>query len=461
MGMVWRAEHVELGTPAAVKLLDPTIAESSDALARFRREAQSAASLRSSNIVQIFDFGVDGDLPYIAMELLQGQSLAERLGTDRALSPEETAAILSQVARATAWAHSRGIVHRDLKPGNIFLSDDAGSTIVKLLDFGIAKPSKFDVPESLVTLEGTIMGTPQYMSPEQASGLRHLDHRTDIWSFGIIAFECLTGQHAFHASTLGGLVLAICVGEMPIPSQVAAVPAGFDEWFARAAHRDIEARFSTMTEAAEQLRAVCGVESPGSGRIYPYDSTLQSDGRTTGNGKAKWPDTEVDLQHTTSVPSTIATQPEPSGAQRRSRALWISASLLTVGVAIGAVGSARYASTRAQAPSARTTLHPLEIALPTSHAFVPADPSAPLVTPVPNPPTAQATAMAPARPPMGIPMPQRLSASARPPATQPNPPTRALIPVTMPSSEPRTPASKVQCDPAVKARIGFCPASDK
>ena len=279
MGMVWRAEHVELGSPAAVKLLDPTIADSSEALARFKREAQSAASLRCTNIVQIFDFGVDENMPYIAMELLRGKSLAEKLRAERQLSPVDTAAVLSQVARAAAWAHSQGIVHRDLKPGNIFLSEDADDIVVKLLDFGIAKPVHMDLSETPVTLTGAIMGTPQYMSPEQASGKKLVDHRTDIWSFGIIAFECIIGRHAFHADTLGGLVLAICTEPLPKPSDFAQVPPGFDEWFAQAAHRDLDKRFPTITEAADTLRFICGVESTGNHRMSAYDGTLEGEVR--------------------------------------------------------------------------------------------------------------------------------------------------------------------------------------
>ncbi len=262
MGSVWSAEHLELNCPAAVKLLDPAFADSPEALARFKREAQSAASLRSTNIVQILDFGLDGGVPYIAMELLRGQTLAALLAEKHRLSPRDTATILSQVARAATWAHGMDIIHRDLKPGNIFLSEDAGETLVKLLDFGIAKllcpnSSPDDNP---VTMTGTIMGTPQYMSPEQASGRRAVDHRTDTWSFGIVAYECITGRRAFAADTLGGLMLAICSDPLPVPSNAGTVPKGFDEWFARCSHRDPGRRFMSIDEASDILRFVCGLE---------------------------------------------------------------------------------------------------------------------------------------------------------------------------------------------------------
>jgi serine/threonine protein kinase len=255
VGAVWSAEHMELMCPAAVKLLSPAFAESPETLARFKREAQSAASLRSTNIVQILDFGVDDGEPYIAMELLRGQTLATRLSAERRLPPRETAIVLSQVARAVTWAHGMGIIHRNLKPGNIFLSEDAGKTVVKLLDFGIAKPMNFGLNDAPVTMTGTILGTSQYMSPEQASGKRTVDHRTDIWSFGIVAYECITGHRAFATDTLND-----CNAPLPVPSLLGPVPKGFDEWFARCAHHDPERRFLSIAEAADILRFVCGLE---------------------------------------------------------------------------------------------------------------------------------------------------------------------------------------------------------
>lgn len=257
MGSVWRAEHIELGTPAAVKLIDPTLADTEEALIRFRREAQAAASLRSSNIVQIFDYGVAGGIPYIAMELLRGQSLARRLATSGPLSPLETAVILTQVGKAVAWAHSMGVVHRDLKPDNVFLAEDAGETVVKLLDFGIAKMFSLGFAEPPTTMAGAIMGTPYYMSPEQAVGDRTVDYRSDIWSYGVIAFECLTGQRPFAAESVGGLVLAICSGKIPTPSEFGEVPFGFDEWFVRAVNRDPSNRFASIRDAAIELRRIC------------------------------------------------------------------------------------------------------------------------------------------------------------------------------------------------------------
>jgi serine/threonine protein kinase len=323
---------------------------------------------------------------------------------------------------------------------------------VKLLDFGIAKPSKFDVNEDVATLTGTIMGTPQYMSPEQASGQRVLDHRTDIWSFAIMAFECLTGCQPFHANTLGGLVLAICVGPLPVPSKFGAVPAGFDEWFARAAHRDIDGRFGTMTETAEQLRVVCGVDAPASGRNnYPYDNTLQSDGRTTANGHTRVPQLPADPRHTTSAPSVVTALPRAASHTRRSRAIWMSGILIAVGVAIGAVGSTHDAATQTS-PSPFAVSSSGELRLPSPP---PTHSSGPLVTPVPDPTTTRNHSAASVRVPMGIPMPPRPAESAKSFLMRSIPSASAPTPVTIP------PVPHADCDPVVKARIGFCPSASK
>jgi serine/threonine-protein kinase len=260
MGSVWRAEHLALGSSLAIKLIDPGITQSPEAAVRFKREAQAAADLRSAHVVQIIDYGVDDGLPFIAMELLDGESLGARLERMGRLAPDQAASILSQVARALARAHQAGVVHRDLKPDNVFLVREADGDIVKVLDFGIAKKlGVLSTTSGIKTGTGAMLGTPYYMSPEQVLGGSDIDHRADIWSLGIIAYECLTGQRPFEKETLGGLLMAICNDPLPVPSKVASVPSGFDAWFARACARDTSARFDSAIEATADLRTVCGV----------------------------------------------------------------------------------------------------------------------------------------------------------------------------------------------------------
>ncbi|HKO89607.1 MAG TPA: serine/threonine-protein kinase, partial [Polyangiaceae bacterium] len=265
MGSVWLAEHLHLGSQVAVKLMGREVAATVVGTQRFLREARMAASLRSPNVVQILDYGVHDGTPYIAMELLEGESLAARIDRDgRFQSWERAERVLRQVARAVGRAHDAGIIHRDLKPANVFLVRDEEEELVKLLDFGIAKTTaeQLHVPGA-ETRTGEFLGSPTYSSPEQLQVSKALDHRADIWSFGVIAHECLLGEPPFVAETLVGLVLDICSNPLPIPSRRGPVPAGFDAWFARACARDVEQRFSDVREASAELRrlisAACSV----------------------------------------------------------------------------------------------------------------------------------------------------------------------------------------------------------
>ncbi|HKO94868.1 MAG TPA: protein kinase, partial [Polyangiaceae bacterium] len=258
MGSVWLAEHLSLHSPIAIKLISKEFAQNEEGLQRFLREARLAASLRSPHVVQIFDYGVEQGAPYIAMELLEGESLAQRLTRVRRLSLSQTELVLRHVGRAVARAHDVGVVHRDLKPGNIFIVRNEDEELIKLLDFGVAKHT-IDTPSHSVaaqTRTGAFLGTPFYVSPEQARGSKAVDHRTDIWAIGVIAFECLIGRPPFDADTFGDLVHAICSQPIPVPSEHASVPGGFDTWFARACARDRAARFQSVREAIAELRRV-------------------------------------------------------------------------------------------------------------------------------------------------------------------------------------------------------------
>src|SRR6187549_1100231 len=191
MGSVWRAEHLQLRSPVAIKVIDAAISNNSQMLTRFMREAQSAALLRSPHVVQVLDFGVDDGTPFIVMELLQGESLAERIKRLKQLPAEDVIRLLTQVLRAVAKAHEAGIVHRDLKPDNIFICAE-DPEIAKVLDFGVAKVTGGELSGAVGTHPGMMIGTPYYMSPEQmkATGV---DARADLWGIAVIAYECLIG----------------------------------------------------------------------------------------------------------------------------------------------------------------------------------------------------------------------------------------------------------------------------
>src|SRR6185295_11400254 len=239
MGEIWSAEHVRLKSRVAIKFLDASIADDPEMLERFLREAQSAAAVRSTHVVQIFDCGVEGRAPYISMELLQGESLDTRLCARGRLTPAELDKIFGEVALAIGNAHNIGVIHRDLKPGNIFLAREGDLEITKVLDFGIAKvmSQTLRLSTGMGTRTGTLLGTPNYMSPEQCRGARDLDQSTDLWSLAIIAFECLTGQQPFAGESIGDVVVQICTEAPRLPSSLADVPAGFDEWFLKGASK--------------------------------------------------------------------------------------------------------------------------------------------------------------------------------------------------------------------------------
>lgn len=258
MGSVWRAHHLTLNAPVAIKLIDPALASSPDAQARFIREAQAAAALRSPNVVQTLDFGVDDGIPYIVMELLIGENLADRLARVGRLTPAQTARVVVDVAKAIGKAHASEIVHRDLKPDNVFLARDEDDEVVKVVDFGVAKATGMVGASTSRTRTGAILGTPYYMSPEQAQGDKRVDWRTDLWALAVIAFECLVGRRPFEADGLGSLIMQICASPIPVPSAIAPVPPGFDAWWARATEREPAARFQSARELATTLRAVLG-----------------------------------------------------------------------------------------------------------------------------------------------------------------------------------------------------------
>jgi serine/threonine-protein kinase len=226
MGAVYEAEHVELGKRVAIKVIRPTFAASEEISERFRREARAASLVESDGIVQVFDVGQDAAAGlYMVMELLQGEDLSVRLAREPRLPAPLAVGIAIQAARALAKAHAAGVIHRDLKPANLFLVEaEDGSLRVKVLDFGISKLTR-DQPEAsgngALTRTGAVLGTAQYMSPEQAQGLP-VDARTDVWSLGAVLFEALAGRSAFRDMDTYEQTIIQIVTTSPSPLRVVA-----------------------------------------------------------------------------------------------------------------------------------------------------------------------------------------------------------------------------------------------
>jgi serine/threonine protein kinase len=265
MGSVWQCDHLELLSPIALKIIKPDVAKNKNSVARFMREAKASAMLRSPHVVQIFEHGTDGSTVYIAMELLEGESLLHRIKRKGKMSPPVVATVIRHVGKAMQKAHDAGIVHRDLKPDNIFIIEDDDEIVAKVLDFGIAKSSIFALNatgESPQTQTGALLGTPYYMSPEQATGQKDVDHRADLWAIGVLTFECLLGKRPYQSDSLGDLVLQICSRAQPVPSQHGAVPVGFDGWFAKAQQRDPNHRHQSARELTRELRHILTAKQP-------------------------------------------------------------------------------------------------------------------------------------------------------------------------------------------------------
>ena len=244
MGSVWRARSLVDDTVVALKLLNAGGANPRPLAARFMREARAASALTSPHIVRVLDFGVDAAIPFIAMELLEGESLAARLRRVTRLTASDTATLISEVASGIAHAHAAGIVHRDLKPDNVFLAISGDGAVAKVVDFGIAKV--IDEPGSGVALTepNAVLGTPHCTwrpSRFKAPGWTTV-RICGRWPS--LRSNVLTGVRPFRAATFGELSIAVCSKPIPIASAVAFVPDGFDAWFARGTDRDPGRSFS-------------------------------------------------------------------------------------------------------------------------------------------------------------------------------------------------------------------------
>ena len=254
MGAVWVAEHLALGTQVAVKFMAPHYIDNEQAVVRFQEEAQKTARIKSPHVTAVFDYGImpEGE-PYIVMELLEGETLRQRMRRAGPMLNDEVVRLVEQTAIGLETAHKLGVVHRDIKPDNLFVLNVGGEPFVKVLDFGIAK--QVDAGASM-TSTGVPMGTPLYMSPEQFDDPKRIDHRTDLWSLGVVAYEAFTGKPPFGGDTIWALYRAVQKGDFQPPSALRTdLPKAVDEWMAQALSRGINARFTSAREMAEALSA--------------------------------------------------------------------------------------------------------------------------------------------------------------------------------------------------------------
>jgi serine/threonine-protein kinase len=289
MGVVYLAQHPVFGRKVAIKLLHAVLARDPDIVARFFNEARAIHMVAHENIVEILDFGQTPDgQPYFIMEYLQGESLSDAIARG-AMAQDQVEAIGVQMCRALGAAHAKGIVHRDLKPHNVQLVIKAdGALQVKILDFGVAKIlASPDGTNSVKTRTGSLMGTPLYMSPEQCKGAGVLDHRTDIYSLGVILFEMLSGRPPFNAEGVGELFAKHMLEDPPLVTDfVPNAPAHLAAAIMKALAKDPAARFQTMDDFRKAVIGEVRVTAPAPTGVRRLPNTSQSTMATTMSARA-------------------------------------------------------------------------------------------------------------------------------------------------------------------------------
>jgi serine/threonine-protein kinase len=465
MGSVWAGLHTTLGTKVAVKFIDAEHVDSPEARHRFENEARAAAALRSKHVVEVYDHGVMEDgRPFIVMEFLDGEPLDRRLERFGRLPAKDTARIVGMVCRALSKAHAAGIVHRDLKPENVFLvwDDEDGADVAKVVDFGIAKFTDSAGNSSSATRTGSVLGTPYYMSPEQARGLRSVDYRSDLWSVAVIAFRCMTGRLPFEGEAVGDVLVKLCTAPIPVPSTIVPdLPPGFDAWLAHALGREPETRFQSAAELGRSLATVCGLTAPltpNSGEQLALGSLPARISPTPAPNSpfaATTPSPALTPAASAQTGAPITQTPAPSTKSTKPAVLVAAlAAFAVVGIGIGVLVKglgktdgpvATGASEVGTAPQAVAEAVPSAVAVPTPTAPRISEPAPVVSAAEPTQPAASARATAPASTRSAAP----IAATATPspggtPAHRP-PVAHGLKPKSSPTSAPAvaTPAKPV------------------
>jgi serine/threonine protein kinase len=285
MGVVYEGEDLRLHRKVAIKVLHASVASDRETLARFEREASAAGRIGSEHICAVLDIGSTADGGrYLALEYLEGETLGDRLKRTKSLSPLEAAALMLQILDALQSAHDANIIHRDLKPDNIFIVHSKGGQrdFVKVLDFGVSKFSALATTDMTQTRAGMVVGTPYYMSPEQAQASSSVDARSDIYALGVLLFQSVAGRVPFAASTFSELLFKIALETPPLPESLnPRVDGEFSRIIQTAMARNPEERFQSCTAFAQAL--VAWFEQ------HQNDLAAPSQQSSTGNDKPRLP----------------------------------------------------------------------------------------------------------------------------------------------------------------------------
>lgn len=449
MGAVYEGRHTLIERRVAIKVVFDEVAASDAGPSRFEREVRAAGRIGNDHILEIIDVGkLPNGTRYMVSEFLDGEALSSRVARQAPMNPQTIGHLMLQLLTGLGAAHQAGILHRDLKPDNIFLlREKAGKTdFVKIIDFGISKFQALSGSSDAMhmTATGVVVGTPYYLSPEQARGLKEIDARSDLYAVGVIMYECATGRVPFHAESFNQLIFKIAL-EAPPP--IESVVPGIDPWFValvqKAMARDPNQRFQTAQEMRDEIARWLGLSQSAGGRSVPgFDATVMADANFAPQVMAPRAPTPSSFGRTNEPP------PEDLFAPRRSSlktSLLIGAPLLAV-----IAGSlffikshlgeepAPVASASASSPGVSAAAAPAPKPAPEPEPVV-----APLVAPAPEP------ASVPSAAPVRASLPLGAQHRAPPTPARVTPRTAAAHPEPAPATaQPTAPKPEPEARPA-------------